>query len=68
MYWLSSEHKIQFMAQIVHCAEFGLADIFSWHQYNFMFDHSSCLGISLQIGSKAVMLEKKNVANVEKKL
>lgn len=68
MYWLSSEHKIQFMAQIVHCAEFGLADIFSWHQYNFMFDHSSCLGISLQIGSKAVMLEKKKVANVEKKL
>lgn len=33
-----------------------------------MYDHSSCLGISLQTGSKAVLLEKKNVANVEKKL
>lgn len=53
------------MTQIAHCAGpvliSALVDVFSWHHYNFMCVHSSCLGGFLQVRSKTDQLEK--VAN-----
>lgn len=49
------------MTQIAHCAGpvliSVLVDVFSWHQYSFMYACSSCLGSSLQVGSKTDQLE-----------